>query len=61
MNILKQANATMKSAKDLEKNLASVGITKKTFMGKSQEQPVPAAAPVPGAATEVPAHRKFAR
>lgn len=55
MNFLKQANASIKSAKELEKNLASVGITKKTFMGK-KEEPIPS--PVPAGTTEVPAHSK---
>lgn len=55
MNFLRQANATIKSAKELEKNLASVGITKTTFTGK-KEEPVPAT--VPAGTTEVPVHSK---
>lgn len=55
MNFLKQANTTFKSAKEMEKNLASVGITKSKFMGKKGEEP-PAAAPA--AAAEVPPHSK---
>jgi hypothetical protein len=66
MDFLKKANTTFKSAKELEKNLASVGITKKTFTGKKEEagqpqspsaQPVAAAAS-PAATAEVPKHSK---
>lgn len=55
MNFLKQANSTFKSAKEMEKNLASVGITKSKFMGKKGEE-APAA---PAAAAEVPPHSKY--
>ena len=55
MNFLKQANTTFKSAKELEKNLASVGITKSKFMGKKAEE---APAAVPAVVTEVPPHSK---
>lgn len=55
MNFLRQANTAIKSAKELEKNLASVGITKTTFMGKKEE---PAPSTVAAATTEVPAHSK---
>lgn len=60
MDFLKKANTTFKSAKELEKNLASVGITKKSFTGKKGEAP-PAAAPAPAPASvaEVPKESKF--
>lgn len=57
MNFLKQANTAIKSAKELEKNLASVGITKNKFTGK-KEEPVPSGSAVPAEATQVPPHSK---
>lgn len=47
MNFLKQANSAFKSAKELEKNLASVGITKEKFTGKKPGDPAAAAQTAP--------------
>ena len=54
MNFLRQANTAIKSAKELEKNLASVGITKDKFLGKKDGAAAgPTGAPTDGSGAPV--------